>query len=288
MRYLAQLPIWRSANRLLLEIEQAVRGFSRYHKYTIGQHLRETAMRIGQALHRTFSRRNSQIKKVQQVAELIDDIKMQIQLAKELHAFHSFGCLLTLTMTIFLFNHKRNTLMRKRKLLPTVVTAAACLLASGQIQASSLCAGSENTAITATTPSADFTDNGDGTVTHHTTGLIWQRCSLGQSWDGVNCTGEATNFTWKQALAAGAQNTLAGFSDWRLPNKNELTSIVEYRCWNPAVNNQQFPHTPSGWYWSSSPYAHYSGYAWGVDFSYGNVYGYKVSSYPVRLVRAGQ
>ncbi|HIH0815962.1 hypothetical protein [Vibrio cholerae] len=90
MRYLAQLPIWRSANRLLLEIEQGVRGFSRYHKYTIGHHLRETAMRICQALHRAFSRRNSQIKMVQQVAELIDDIKMQIQLAKELHAFHSF------------------------------------------------------------------------------------------------------------------------------------------------------------------------------------------------------
>ncbi|WP_144346215.1 Lcl domain-containing protein [Shewanella xiamenensis] len=289
MRYLAQLPIWRSANRLLLEIEQAVRGFSRDHKYTIGQHLRETAMRIGQALHRAFSRRNSQIKMVQQVAELIDDIKMQIQLAKELHAFHSFGCLLTLTMTIFLFNHKRNTLMRKRKLLPTVVTAAACLLASGHIQASSLCAGSENTAITATTPSADFTDNGDGTVTHHTTGLIWQRCSLGQSWDGVNCTGEATNFTWKQALAAGAQNTLAGFSDWRLPNKNELTSIVEYRCHGPAINNQQFPNTSSSWYWSSSPYASHSYGARGVDFYSGGVSYYEgYYGGHVRLVRAGQ
>jgi len=180
--------------------------------------------------------------------------------------------------------------MRKRKLLPTVVTAAACLLASGQIQASSLCAGSENTAITATTPSADFTDNGDGTVTHHTTGLIWQRCSLGQSWDGVNCTGEATNFTWKQALAAGAQNTLAGFSDWRLPNKNELTSIVEYRCSDPAINNQAFPNTPSNGYWSSSPYASYSDNAWSVDFGNGTVgnYGNENDYRHVRLVRAGQ
>ncbi|ENM5742681.1 hypothetical protein V9N60_001974 [Vibrio metoecus] len=91
MRYLAQLTIWHSANRLSLEIEQAVRGFSRYHKYTIGKHLREIAMRIGQALHRDFSRRNSQTKMVQQMAELIDDIKMQIQLAKELNAFHSFA-----------------------------------------------------------------------------------------------------------------------------------------------------------------------------------------------------
>lgn len=179
--------------------------------------------------------------------------------------------------------------MRKRKLLPTVVTAAACLLASGQIQASSLCAGSENTAITATTPSADFTDNGDGTVTHHKTGLIWQRCSLGQSWDGTDCTGTATTFSWQQALAAGAQHTLGGFSDWRLPNKNELVSIVEYRCYAPAINNQQFPNTSSSWYWSSSPYADYSYHAWCVDFGYGGVYDdYKNFSYRVRLVRAGQ
>lgn len=179
--------------------------------------------------------------------------------------------------------------MRKRKLPPTVVTAAACLLASGQIQASSLCAGSENTAITATTPSADFSDNGDGTVTHHTTGLIWQRCSLGQSWDGTDCTGSATAFNWQQALAAATQHTLAGFSDWRLPNKNELASIVEYRCYQPAINNQQFPNTTSAWYWSSSPLAYGSGLACYVDFSYGNVdcNALDNDSY-VRLVRSGQ
>lgn len=179
--------------------------------------------------------------------------------------------------------------MRKRKLLPTVVTAAACLLASGQIQASSLCAGSENTAITATTPSADFSDNGDGTVTHHTTGLIWQRCSLGQSWDGTDCTGTATTFTWQQALAAGAQNTLGGFSDWRLPNKNELASIVEYRCFRPAINSQAFPNTPSALYWSSSPFADDSSSAWDVGFDFGYVYGNHKNGYNhVRLVRAGQ
>jgi len=180
--------------------------------------------------------------------------------------------------------------MRKRKLLPTVVTAAACLLASGQIQASSLCAGSENTAIIASTPSADFNDNGDGTVTHHKTGLIWQRCSLGQNWDGSDCTGDATKFTWADALAAAAQNTFAGLSDWRLPNKNELASIVEYRCFRPAINSQAFPNTPSAWYWSSSPYAYFSNLAWYVHFYFGDVgYGGKDSYFSrVRLVRAGQ
>ncbi|MBJ6938275.1 DUF1566 domain-containing protein, partial [Vibrio cholerae] len=95
-----------------------------------------------------------------------------------------------------------------------------------------------NRATLATTPNTAFNDNGDGTVTHHTTGLIWQRCSLGQSWDGTDCTGEATTFTWEEALAAAAQHTFAGRNDWRLPNKNELVSIVEYRCYRPAINNQ--------------------------------------------------
>ncbi|EJP6369479.1 DUF1566 domain-containing protein [Vibrio cholerae] len=164
------------------------------------------------------------------------------------------------------------------------------LLLAANVQASSLCAGGrENTAITATTPSADFSDNGDGTVTHHTTGLIWQRCSLGQSWDGTDCTGTATTLTWQQALAAGAQNTLGGFSDWRLPNKNELASIVEYRCFSPASNSQAFPNTPSDWYWSSSPDANYGNRAWGEDFDDGFVNSEAKFRYlHVRLVRAGQ
>lgn len=161
------------------------------------------------------------------------------------------------------------------------------LLLAANVQASSLCAGNENTAITATTPSTDFNDNGDGTVTHHKTGLIWQRCSLGQSWDGTDCTGSATAFTWQQALAAAAQHTMAGFSDWRLPNKNELASIIEYRCDQPAINNQQFPNTPDSLYWSSSPVASNSKIAWIVDFGYGHVYGCDKSYYEgnVRLVR---
>lgn len=161
------------------------------------------------------------------------------------------------------------------------------LLLGVNAHASSLCAGYENTAITATTPSADFSDNGDGTVTHHTTGLIWQRCSLGQSWNGTDCTGEASSYTWEQALATAAQHTLGGFSDWRLPNKNELASIVEYRCWEPAINNQAFPNTRSAWYWSSSSYADYGGGAWYVYFLYGGVnYSNKGSgNFHVRLVR---
>jgi len=40
------LPIWRDANRLLPVVEQAVRSFPRYHKYTLGSDLRNQAMAI--------------------------------------------------------------------------------------------------------------------------------------------------------------------------------------------------------------------------------------------------
>ncbi len=168
--------------------------------------------------------------------------------------------------------------MCKRKILAAFFSAIASLLVSGQIQAdlpgSTVCAnGNENTAIVATTPTADFIDNGDGTVTHEKTGLMWQRCSLGQSWDGTGCSNKASRFTsWQQTLRQAAQNDFAGRSDWRLPNRNELASIIEYRCWMPAINSQHFPNTPAGKYWSSSPVSpsRFSVW-WYVDFHSGIV-----------------
>ncbi|EGS7961597.1 DUF1566 domain-containing protein [Vibrio cholerae] len=165
------------------------------------------------------------------------------------------------------------------------------LLSGVNAQASILCTSdNENGAIAATTPSSDFSDNGDGTVTHNKTGLMWQRCSLGQSWEGDYCSGVANTYSWLQALQHAEKNTFAGVSDWRLPNKNELASIIEYRCWSPAINGQQFPNTRDGWYWSSSPYADNRFYAWFVNFGNGSVGSFsKVHGRNnVRLVRAGQ
>jgi hypothetical protein len=135
-----------------------------------------------------------------------------------------------------------------------------------------------------TTPSSDFIDNQDGTVTHKCTGLVWQRCSVGQTWNGTSCTGTAQTYTYDQALAL--KTSFAGNSDWRLPNANELHTIVEYGSYNPAINTALFPNTPDNYYWSASPVAGSSYYAWIVYFDYG--YGSwdgKGSSYFVRLVR---
>lgn len=87
----AQYPIWRQANLCLLDIERVVKRFSRYHKYTLGSELRHKAMCICQCIHRAFSRKYSRVKLVQQLSELIDDLKCQIQLAKALRGFSSLS-----------------------------------------------------------------------------------------------------------------------------------------------------------------------------------------------------
>ncbi len=38
-----QLPIYRKGLELIVFLENAVRGFSRYHKYSIGERLRQTS-----------------------------------------------------------------------------------------------------------------------------------------------------------------------------------------------------------------------------------------------------
>jgi len=154
----------------------------------------------------------------------------------------------------------------------------------GAAQAEQAC----NDAVRATAPNSRYQDNGDGTVTDLATGLIWKQCAEGRS--GAGCgTGSAQTFTWQQALQHAEDAVFAGSDLWRLPNKNELASLVERRCDNPAINLTYFPHTPSSWFWSSSPYAYYSYYAWYVYFYYGYVgYYYKYGAFYVRLVRAGQ
>ncbi|HFB66947.1 MAG TPA: DUF1566 domain-containing protein [Aeromonadales bacterium] len=108
-----------------------------------------------------------------------------------------------------------------------------------------------NTAIPESTPDSRFTINGD-TVTDNLTGLIWMRCSVGKSWDGSTCTGTATLVNWKTALETAENFVFAGADNWRLPNIKELTSIMEFSCSAPALNENIFPGNTASIYYSSS------------------------------------
>ena len=140
---------------------------------------------------------------------------------------------------------------------------------------------------TPTTPTGDFIDNQDGTVTHKTTGLTWMRCTLGQTWTGLTCSGTAGTYTYRQAVAL--KPSFAGKSGWRLPNISELQTIVERQRSKPAINQRIFPNTLNNWFWSSSPYVRNTYDAWFVDFHSGRVnLNPRYYSLPVRLVRASQ
>lgn len=91
MAGLNHLPIWRDATRLLLAIEQAVRGFPRYHKYSLGTELRRQAMDVCRLILRAANHREDQLRHLGRLVDAVDDLKLQIQLAKELQAFRSFN-----------------------------------------------------------------------------------------------------------------------------------------------------------------------------------------------------
>lgn len=139
------------------------------------------------------------------------------------------------------------------------------LLAFGVSQASE-CLNS----IPPSNPDLFYQVQGD-VVTDSRTGLMWKRCSEGQSWSGSTCVGTASVRNWTDALQLAEASTFAGYSDWRLPNLKELRSLVEECRVNPAINVSIFPSTPGMNFWTSSPYAGSSSGAWYVFF--GNGYG---------------
>jgi hypothetical protein len=143
---------------------------------------------------------------------------------------------------------------------------------------------------TLNTPNSRYTVQTDSSQVKDTkTGLIWQRCSLGQTWSGSTCTGNAGAWTWSGALtAARMENSISAYS-WRVPNAKELASLAELACNNPATNIEMFPVTPMGGHWSSSTFADNRAYAWFFKFDYGsNGIGGKGYTGYVRLVRSSQ
>ena len=118
---------------------------------------------------------------------------------------------------------------------------------------------------------ADFSKNGN-IVTDSTTGLQWQ-------------DNETVNKAWTEAIDYCEALVLDGHDDWRLPNKKELLSIVDYSRYRPSMD-AAFTHTASNNYWSATALAHITNHAWIVHFDNGDTEGgLKSNGYYVRCVR---
>lgn len=101
----------------------------------------------------------------------------------------------------------------------------------------------------------NFVDNGDGTVTDNSTGLMWQKTD-----DGVGKD-------WKHALDYAENLTLAGYSDWRLPDPKELNSILQLTTNNPALDTSMLKMTDiTGWFWTSTSFEDLTSFAVYVCF----------------------
>ncbi len=86
-------------------------------------------------------------------------------------------------------------------------------------------------------------NNNNGAVWDRNTGLLWQ-----QEDDGI-CR------DWKEALTYCENLSLAGQTNWRLPNIKELQSIVDYTREAPAIDTDFFTplsHLGEAWYWSGT------------------------------------
>jgi hypothetical protein len=150
-----------------------------------------------------------------------------------------------------------------------------------------------------TWPNPRFTDNGDGTVTDNLTGLIWLK--------NADCIGHRT---WNDALSDcnGLASGFCGLTDgsnageWRLPNRNELASLIHKGYYNFALPNTAgtgqwsegdpfinlFAGVNSN-YWSSTTDALYTDYAWLVHMYDGFVNSSNKTSFNyVWPVRGGQ
>ncbi len=142
-----------------------------------------------------------------------------------------------------------------------------------------------NSNMVTSTPTSRFIiqENNDS-VLDTKTNLIWKRCSEGQSWNGSSCSGIANSYTWQGALSAIQYS-------WRLPNINELKSIIEYSCQNPAINLTIFPDvTSTTRTWSNSASTTSGTTAWSIGFFDGVTLNYpkNYDFLQIRLVRNEQ
>lgn len=127
-------------------------------------------------------------------------------------------------------------------------------------------------------PGSRFIVSGD-CVTDRLTGLMWSKSP------------DPDPRTWKKSLDYAGDLSLCGYSDWRLPNRKELRSLVNYGEAGQAawLNNQGFTDVQAGVYWTSTTYGFDTGFAWYLNLEAGEMLTIeKLFEYPAWPVRAGR
>jgi len=124
------------------------------------------------------------------------------------------------------------------------------------------------------------------------TGLIWRRCIEGIEYTPGVCIGTGLKMTYEEALQHAATVAKKTGVAWRVPEKDELFSIVDNN-FSPRINSALFPYTPAKEFWTATavekanPSSKCT--AWSVIFSNGRLSKDLCSyRYHVRLVRSAK
>jgi len=116
----------------------------------------------------------------------------------------------------------------------------------------------------------NYTKESEG-ILDRMSGLVWQ--------DNHNTNGDKK--TWDEAK--NYCESLIG--SWRLPTRKELSSLVQYDRYNPAIY-EIFEHTTSDYYWTKNASKRNANNVWVISFSEGvETTTAKTSTYMVRCVK---
>jgi hypothetical protein len=129
-------------------------------------------------------------------------------------------------------------------------------------------------------------------VRDNVTGLLWEGKTAAGERAGSNTYTNLGNNAATDAsghVAAVNASNLCGYSDWRLPTRQELLTLVDYgKTTAPRLNTTWFPNTASAQHWTGQGQSTFAGNAWFVDFSSSggwSDYGARSTTLAVRLVR---
>jgi hypothetical protein len=111
-----------------------------------------------------------------------------------------------------------------------------------------------------------------GLIEDSLTGLTWYRCGAGQTWEDAQCKGNALLLTFDEAQDWADNIELAGFDDWRVPEIEEMRSLVESDCKSPSINTLVFSGIEPEVYWSSESNFWMRSMAWSLFFYRGHYF----------------
>lgn len=83
-------------------------------------------------------------------------------------------------------------------------------------------------------------------------GLRWYRCSAGQRFSNGQCVGQAIALPRQEALDYAAEFAARAGQAWRVPSLDEMKTLKQSKCHNPAIDTRIFPGILVDNYWTST------------------------------------